>query len=179
MRKSGFLTAPPMKCFNKYMAVSSRFFDLLNSMTYDLKRSVDQRWLFDLVLHSSLDDLVFVTKLRLVQGGVVRREVLSKLQNTELMKLIDVDHKSLSFDIWPKCSAICLKKKTSTFMSFPITMNEMKYCQRHNGPQGWVHITSSHTNLDQSSSSESRTSINIKYQPNINISIKLQLQNLD
>ena len=33
-------------------------------------------------------------------------------------------------------------------MSFPITMNEMKYCQRHNGPQGCVHITSSHTNVD-------------------------------
>ena len=39
-------------------AVSSRFFDPLNSLTYDLKRSKDLRWLFDLVLHSSLDDLV-------------------------------------------------------------------------------------------------------------------------
>ena len=39
-------------------AVSSRSFDLLNSMIYDLKRSVDLRWLFDPVLHSSLDDLV-------------------------------------------------------------------------------------------------------------------------
>ena len=45
--------------------------------------------LFDPVLHSYLDDLVFVTKQRLVMGGVVRREVLSKLQNTELMKLFD------------------------------------------------------------------------------------------
>ena len=45
--------------------------------------------LFDPVLHSSLDDLAFVTKQRLVQGGVVRREVLSKLQNTDLMKLLD------------------------------------------------------------------------------------------
>ena len=26
-----------------------------------------------------------------------------------------------------------------------------KHCQRHNGPEGWVHITSSYTNLDQSS----------------------------
>ena len=40
-------------------AVSSRSFDLLlNSMIYDLKRSVDLRGLFDPVLHSSLDDLV-------------------------------------------------------------------------------------------------------------------------
>ena len=31
-------------------AVSSRSFDLLNSMIYDLKRSVDLRWLFDPVL---------------------------------------------------------------------------------------------------------------------------------
>ena len=39
-------------------AVSSRFFDILNSMIYDLKISVDLRRLFDPVLHSSLDDLV-------------------------------------------------------------------------------------------------------------------------
>ena len=38
--------------------VSSRFFDLLNSIIDDLKRSVDLCWLFDLVLHSSLDLLV-------------------------------------------------------------------------------------------------------------------------
>ena len=37
-----------------------------------------------------------------------------------------------------------------------------KHCQRHNGPEGWVHITSSYTNLDQISSSESRTGINFK-----------------
>ena len=35
-------------------AVSWWSFDLLNSMIYDLKRSVDLRWLFDPVLHSSL-----------------------------------------------------------------------------------------------------------------------------
>ena len=44
----------------------------------------------------------------------------------------------------------------------------MKHCQRHNGPEGWVHlakatswghITSSNTNLDHISSSESRLSI--------------------
>ena len=45
-----------------------------------------------------------------------------------------------------------------------------KHCQRHNGPEGWVlltkvtslgHITSSNTNLDQTSS-ESRPCINFK-----------------
>ena len=41
--------------------MSSRFFDLLNSITYDLKRSVDLRWLFDLVLHSFSDELVLTT----------------------------------------------------------------------------------------------------------------------
>ena len=54
-----------------------------------------------------------------------------------------------------------------------------KHCQRHNGPEGWVlltkltslgHITSSNTNLDQTSS---------KSQPNISISTKLKLNNLD
>ena len=39
-------------------AVSSRSLDLLNSVIYDLKGSVDLRGLFDPVLHSSLDDLV-------------------------------------------------------------------------------------------------------------------------
>ena len=38
--------------------VLSRSLDLLNSMIYDPKRPVDLIWLFDLVLHSSLDDLV-------------------------------------------------------------------------------------------------------------------------
>ena len=42
------------------LQVSLRSFDLLNSMIYDLKRSVDLRWLFDPVLHSSLDDLVCI-----------------------------------------------------------------------------------------------------------------------
>ena len=46
-----------------------------------------------------------------------------------------------------------------------------KHCQRHNGPEDWVHltkvtswghITNSNTNLDQISSSESRPSINFK-----------------
>ena len=35
-----------------------------------------------------------------------------------------------------------------------------KHCQRHNGPEGWVHITSSNTNLDQVS--EFWPSINFK-----------------
>ena len=64
----------------------------------------------------------------------------------------------------------------------------VKHCQRHNGPEGWVHlakvtscshITSSNTNLDHISSSESRLSINKKSQPNISISTKLKIQNLD
>ena len=39
-------------------------------MIYDLKRSVDLRWLFDLVLHSSLDDLaLFCFKRRSCQSA--------------------------------------------------------------------------------------------------------------
>ena len=41
-------------------AVSSRFVNQLNSMIYDLKRSLDLRFLLDPMLHSSLDDLVKV-----------------------------------------------------------------------------------------------------------------------
>ena len=41
-----------------------------------------------------------------------------------------------------------------------------KYCQRHNGPEGWVHITSSNTNLDQISISESWLCINFKISTN-------------
>ena len=56
---------------------------------------------------------------------------------------------------------------------------KLKHCQRHNGPKGRVlltkvtslgHITSSNTNLDQTSS---------KSQPNITFSRKLKLKNLD
>ena len=58
-------------------------------------------------------------------------------------------------------------------------LNKQKHCQRHNGPEGWVHITSSNTNLDHLSSSESRHGSTSKSQPNINLPIKLKLQNLD
>ena len=44
-------------------------FDLLNSMNFDLKRSVDLRWFFDPVLHSSLDDLVNKRKRWLFEIG--------------------------------------------------------------------------------------------------------------
>ena len=37
-----------------------------------------------------------------------------------------------------------------------------KHCQRQSGPEGWVQITSSYTNLDQISISESRLGINFK-----------------
>ena len=75
-----------------------------------------------------------------------------------------------------------------------------KHCQRHNGIEGWVHITTSKTNLDQILISESWLSINFKIstkhqagyrilmldqdstlyrQPKINSKVptKLQLQN--
>ena len=41
-------------------------------------------------------------------------------------------------------------------------MLQSKHCQRHNGPEGWVHITSSNTNPGHISSSESWPSINFK-----------------
>ena len=43
--------------FYRHLAVSSRSFDLLTSIIFDLKISVNLRWLFDPVLHSSLYDL--------------------------------------------------------------------------------------------------------------------------
>ena len=59
-------------------------------------------------------------------------------------------------------TGVCKYKKT-----WP--MYKYKHCQRHNGPEGWVLITSSNTNLDQISSSESRPSIifkiSTKHQP--------------
>ena len=62
---------------------------------------------------------------------------------------------------------------------FSARQKDIKHCQRHNGPEGWVHITSSYTNLDQISISESRFSINSKSQPNVSLSIKRKLQNFD
>ena len=60
-----------------------------------------------------------------------------------------------------------------------ITNPNFKHCQRHNGPEGWIHITTSNTNLDQISSSESRPRLNLKILTNISLSIKRKLQNLD
>ena len=62
---------------------------------------------------------------------------------------------------------------------------ENKHCQRHNGPEDWVHlakvaswshIKSSNINLDHIPSSESRICINKKSQPNISISTKLKFK---
>ena len=46
--------------------VSLRFFDLLNSMIYYLKRSLYLRWLFNPVQYSSLDDFVLMLKCYLL-----------------------------------------------------------------------------------------------------------------
>ena len=65
-----------------------------------------------------------------------------------------------------------------------------KHCQRHNGPEDWVHltkvtswghITNSNTNLDQISSSEYWPSTNFKISTSANISIstKLKIQDID
>ena len=61
---------------------------------------------------------------------------------------------------------------------------DMKHCQRHNGPEGWVHITSlqfivhssQFPNLDQITISESQLSITSKSQPNISSSTKSKLR---
>ena len=59
-----------------------------------------------------------------------------------------------------------------------------KHCQKRNGPEGWVLISSSKTNLDQISSQESRPSISFKINTKIltkcrfRITTKIQLHNL-
>ena len=69
--------------------MSSRFFGLLNSMIFDLKRSVDLGRLFDPVLHSSLDDLVFNSRdLRIgyfVFKGQNPPTVIVMKRNTEII----------------------------------------------------------------------------------------------
>ena len=52
-------------------AVSPRFFDLLNSMIFDLKRSVDQRRLFHSVLHLSIDDRCSLFSVILVLSAFI------------------------------------------------------------------------------------------------------------
>ena len=65
------------------------------------------------------------------------------------------------------CTSLRLFAQLATLSSVPEPLR--KHCQRHNGPEGWVLITSSNTNLDQISSSESRPSIifkiSTKHQP--------------
>ena len=70
--------------------------------------------------------------------------------------------------IWHHCDSLRLSHNVNIDPFFTFTDN-LKHCQRHNGPEGWVLITSSNTNLDQISSSESRPSIifkiSTKHQP--------------
>jgi len=69
-----------------------------------------------------------------------------------------------------------------------------KHCQRHNGPEGWVHIISSNTNLDhfilristkhqlqnlnQTTASPQNLNFKILTKPSFRISTKIQLHNL-
>ena len=107
---------------------------------------------------------------------------------------------SLTF---PLIAAVLIGVSPSLLEVFSCTWKKKnrKHCQRHNGPEGrvhlakvsfWGHITSSNTNLDHISSSESRLSIknlnqtsalNLKFKilakPNFRISTKIQLHNLN
>ena len=68
------------KGVGEWGAVSSRSFDLLNSMIYDLKRSIELRWLFDPVLHSLVRWSCFLfIKNRRRGGGFFRRTELPTL----------------------------------------------------------------------------------------------------
>ena len=89
--------------------------------------------------------------------------------------------------IWQKhCLSLYLKYiKSALFIEN--YLHFMKHCQRHNGPEGWVlltkvtslgHITSSYTNLDQTSS-ESRPSISILTKLKLKTLDQTYLQNLD
>ena len=53
-----------------------------------------------------------------------------------------------------------------------------KHCQRHNGPEGWVHITRSqytvHRHIEQITISESRLSINFKISTKHRLNLKLR-----
>ena len=69
---------------------------------------------------------------------------------------------------WNSCPLLMICCQPISWM---VIANSKEHCQRHNGPEGWVHlakitslghITSSYSNLDQISSSESRSSINLK-----------------
>ena len=63
---------------------------------------------------------------------------------------------------WQICAVTRYRKSVGTYPTLRCVALRNKHCQRHNGAEGWVHITSSCTNLDQISSSESQTGINFK-----------------
>ena len=94
-----------------------------------------------------------------VIGGITRNCVHIK----KILTLFGTPGQSAWF--WskaPKQIWILHADLTNLFFVYNCELWYMKHCQRHNGPEGWVHIKSSNTNLDQISSSESRPSINFK-----------------
>ena len=77
--------------------------------------------------------------------------------------------------------------KIKLFVPHQFKLNlDLKHCQRHNGPEGWVllcHIASFHTNLDQIAPSESQPSINFKistklkhFEKNLNFKILTKIK---
>ena len=94
-----------------------------------------------------------------------------------IASLMNTNVKDDRNDIWRKIllksfiSDSTIIKHAHQFRALRLLSHRFKHCQRHNGPEDWVHltkvtswghITNSNTNLDQISSSESRPSINFK-----------------
>ena len=96
----------------------------------------------------------------------------------------------ISLSSWDRAAVDVLFYQSKFHHRMTVEEPEIKHCQRHNGPKGWVqltkvtyssHITSSNTKFDQISSSEywPSTSFEISTSANMSISTKLKIQDID
>ena len=88
---------------------------------------------------------------------------LPTINNLFLTQLLSEATREQALFLWLDESCMCFERSEATLCLYPRWMNSItKHCQRPNGPESWVHITSSNTNLHQISSSEYQPSINFK-----------------
>ena len=157
-RRDLYLTAS-LYLFSKW---SGRYFNIgydHNGMTFDLN------CLSPCIFEKVNESISSCNPLPLATWTIITRRTNMKKKTRTNIKTKGQIPKSPGWQIWRK-NRTNIKKQQDKYQNHQEDKYEeknrtnIKHCQRHNGPEGWVHITSSKQNLDQVSSSESRPRIN-------------------
>ena len=131
------------------------------------------KWKEDEKLDQMMTAQRHIAHLSIPRESNLKKKTLMHLNNENLSYLpwrIQPNKCQADLTIWTKCWIIQIFAKAQLQL---LPLNRRKHCQRHNGPEGWVHITSSYTNLDQISSISIKLKLETLTKPSSRISSKI------